>query len=729
MIFSLLQKWSQFVTTSFIFGVDIAKNHAILMSMIITTNQTNTIKSADFKTSACSIDAEDMKYISSLLRNNYSDPMLATMREIIANGIDASCGTKVDVQLPTRIEPNFIVRDYGEGLSEEDMLGLYSKFGKSTKRDANKSIGGFGVGKFAPLAYTDSFIIVSYHDGVKDSYTMKVDDDEGTSIQKLFSEDSEEANGIYIQVPVENQHIEPFNLKFKNFSRYLQGSLNVKNDSFDYIEPEISCDVFDFFVDPSEYYYRASKQEECNNAYILMGGIMYPVKREDNHKNFVKGLVYKAKIGEFKLHHSREALEYNNSTVEKLKEASDKIALELKKQLKSKFNSCHCLYEATKIQYNTVAKYGRFFSKAAVSVDFDPTKFGDQVVSSSLFDKKGVKLTKVSRNRNGNLSFSNPQWIGASELDPDENHIFVIDDGVLPRAPSSRLSFLDRTQRVTLIIGKSEETQKTLLNRFKMMKSPMVKLLSECERIITKRVATKKSLGSSLTGTDILLFDKDARCYKQSDVWEAQKEDLPDSETYYYVRYHANKFQKLDGGAFGRDGDSPLANKNFVSSLMGINPDFKNVYGVRRPSLKKAAKMSNWIPLESVYVDWIKNSTKVQDTVNNIAIDEALYERFGHHHPDLCSFTNQLCKKTASNQIIKNLKNVFKTRDCLLNNKITREQRILLSLELVKPTIVKEKKAINDFDKKYPLIKNLVRGSVFDPSQDLSDVVDYIKNW
>ena len=699
------------------------------MSMIITTNQTTTIKSADFKASACSIDAEDMKYISSLLRNNYSDPMLATMREIIANAIDASCGTKVDVQLPTKIEPNFIVRDYGEGLSEEDMLGLYSKFGKSTKRDANKSIGGFGVGKFAPLAYTNSFIIVSYHDGVKDSYAMKVDDDEGTSIQKLFSENSGEANGIYIQVPIENQHIDTFNLKFKNFSRYMQDNLNIKNDSFVYIKPEISCDVFDFFEDSSDYNYRASQHAECNNPYILMGGIMYPVNRDDNHKNFVKGLVYKAEIGEFKLHHSREALEYNNSTVEKLKEASDRIASELKKKLKVKFDSCDCLYEATIIQHDVVAKYGRVFSKDAVSVDFDTSKFGGECVGSFLFLGDNLKITKASFNRGRNLSFSSTRWVNKSDFSPSKNKIFIIDDGAMPRAPANRLSFLDAGQEAVIVVGETEQAQKSLLKRFKLMKSAKVKLLSECERTITKRTATKNSLGSSLAGTDILLFDTNALCYKQSDVWKAQKEDLTDSETYYYVRYHANKFQKLDGGAFGHNSDNPLDNKSFVSSLMGINPDFKNVYGVRSPSLKKAAKMSNWIPLESVYVDWIKNSTKVQDTVNNIAIDEALYERFGNNHSSLCSFTNQLCEKTVSNQIIKNLKNVFKRRDDLFSNRITRDRGILLALELVKPTIQKEKKAISDFDKKYPLIKNLVKGSALNVNQDLSDVVDYIKNW
>ena len=698
------------------------------MNMIITTNQTTTIKSADFKASACSIDVEDMKYISSLLRNNYSDPMLATMREIIANGIDASRGTKVDVQLPTKIEPNFIVRDYGEGLSEEDMLGLYSKFGKSTKRDANKSIGGFGVGKFAPLAYTSSFIIVSYHDGVKDSYAMKVDDDEGTSIQKLFSENSGEANGIYIQVPIENQHVDNFNLKFKNFSRYIQDNLNVKNDSFDYIEPQISCDVFDFFEDSSGYYYRASQHAECHNPYILMGGIMYPVNVDDNYKNFVKGLVYKADIGEFKLHHSREALEYNNSTVEKLKKASDRIASALKKRLKVKFDSCDCLYEATVIQHDVVAKYGRFFSKDAVSVDFDTSKFGGEDVNSSLFSRDGLKITKVSRNRNGNLGFSNPRWFNNSDFSPSKNKIFIIDDGAKPRAPANRLSFLDGSQEAIVIVGETEEAQKSLLKRFKLMKSAKVKLLSECERTITKRTAAKKSLGSSLAGADVLLFDTNAICYKQSDVWEAQKEDLPDSETYYYVRYHSNKFQKLDGEAFGDDGDSPLANKRFVNSLKVINPDFKNVYGVRGSGLKKVAKMSNWIPLESVYVDWIKNSTKVQDTVNHIAIQETLSECFGYNHHRLSNFTNQLCEKTISNQIIKNLKNVFKTRDDLYIKEL-QWQRVLLDLKLVEPKIAKEKKAVSDFDKKYPLMKSLVRGSALDVNQNLSDVVDYIKNW
>ena len=46
--------------------------------------------SHDFPTVNCTIDPEDMRYISSLLRNNYSNTILATIRETYANAVDAN---------------------------------------------------------------------------------------------------------------------------------------------------------------------------------------------------------------------------------------------------------------------------------------------------------------------------------------------------------------------------------------------------------------------------------------------------------------------------------------------------------------------------------------------------------------------------------------------------------------------------------------------------------------
>ena len=155
--------------------------------MIITQeNSKRVVQSHDFDSVNCTIDAEDMRYVASLLRNNYSKPVLAVIREIVANGLDANSEAnatrKVEVTVPSTMTPHFVVRDFGGGLSQEDVFGLYSKYGKSTKRSSNNYIGAFGIGKFAPLSYGSNFTVVSYYGGVKTSYNVFVNEDDDTKI-------------------------------------------------------------------------------------------------------------------------------------------------------------------------------------------------------------------------------------------------------------------------------------------------------------------------------------------------------------------------------------------------------------------------------------------------------------------------------------------------------------------------------------------------------------------
>ena len=108
--------------------------------MIITQEKNKqVVQSHDFDAVDCTIDAEDMRYVASLLRNNYSNPTLAVVREITANALDANSEAgqtrPIEVTIPSRMNPHFLVRDFGGGLSQEDVFGLYSKYGKSTKRN------------------------------------------------------------------------------------------------------------------------------------------------------------------------------------------------------------------------------------------------------------------------------------------------------------------------------------------------------------------------------------------------------------------------------------------------------------------------------------------------------------------------------------------------------------------------------------------------------------------
>ena len=184
--------------------------------MIITENKSKqVVQSHDFEQVNCTIDAEDMRYVASLLRNNYSNTRLAVVREISANGIDANIEANsnrpIEIKLPSNMNPTFAVRDFGGGLSQEDVFNLYSKYGKSTKRQSNNYIGAFGIGKFAPLSYGDNFTCVSYNGGMKTSYNIFVNEDDDTKIVRLHEpEPSNEPSGLSVEVAVADGDISEF---------------------------------------------------------------------------------------------------------------------------------------------------------------------------------------------------------------------------------------------------------------------------------------------------------------------------------------------------------------------------------------------------------------------------------------------------------------------------------------------------------------------------------------
>ena len=97
--------------------------------MIIAENKSKkVVASHDFDSVNCTIDAEDMRYVASLLRNNYSNTQLAVIREISANALDANLEAnskrQIEIYLPSKMNPNFCVRDFGGGLSTRRCIRL-----------------------------------------------------------------------------------------------------------------------------------------------------------------------------------------------------------------------------------------------------------------------------------------------------------------------------------------------------------------------------------------------------------------------------------------------------------------------------------------------------------------------------------------------------------------------------------------------------------------------------
>ena len=671
-----------------------------MCGMIIENTKNKVQTSGNIQSASCTIDAEDMRYIASLLRNNYSDTMLATMREIIANGIDVSNGRKVDVQLPTKLEPNFIVKDYGCGLSEEDMMGLYTKYGKSTKRDSNNAIGGFGIGRFAPLSYGDSFIVMSVCDGQKTAYTIRVDENDDTVVSKMFSESTEDDNGIYVQVPIQIKDVEDFNFKFKNFSLYLADKIHLLNEEWNQELPTFSCDSFDFYERQGYGDYR----DVVRKAHVLMGGILYPVVIDSQkYPSFGEGVVYKAQIGEFKLHHSRESLEYNDKTVVTLRKASEKIKKDFQKFATAKIEKAECLYDAKRVFTKEVKRMCVNIFRNAKLINCTWRDFPVNDAIFSFDDCKSVHL--VTKTPTGNISTRSITSSWKFLTQPSHKRYFVIDDGVTPRSPHSRLSWVEDGQEIFLLRLKDEA-----MDKFNAMDTNHVSLLSSHERVISSSKSNGKK-GDVKKG-DILLFSQTVNyVWKDSQFWQEAKEEFSDDETYYYYVYNANKIEALSGYC-----QAPSSVYNRLAELRLLDPKIDKVYGVRKKALKKIEKKSNWVRMDDIENKIVNNSPILKELKKYAAMNSLVYDYNRN-------WITQALEKAPSNQIILKFKKLLKDVSALERPR----KAPSINLDEIKIDISKEIKIKEDFLSAYPLMKHLA--SSYSSDELAEDVAKYLTKW
>ncbi|NBR67090.1 MAG: hypothetical protein EBT79_07425, partial [Actinobacteria bacterium] len=96
--------------------------------------------------------SENSAHIFNILRSTlYSNKVLAVLREYSANAWDEHRAAgipdrPIKVVIPTALEPTLRIRDYGRGLSEQQVFEVYTQYGSSTKRDSDDVVGCLGIG-------------------------------------------------------------------------------------------------------------------------------------------------------------------------------------------------------------------------------------------------------------------------------------------------------------------------------------------------------------------------------------------------------------------------------------------------------------------------------------------------------------------------------------------------------------------------------------------------------
>jgi hypothetical protein len=287
--------------------------------MLLQETKVNVERSSNFPETGFKIkaSAKAFKILSSGL---YSDKIRAIVRELGTNAADAQMmagkpDRKFTVHLPNPLEPWFSIRDYGTGLSDEEINGIYTTYFESNKTQNNDVTGCLGLGSKSPFSYTDNFTVVSYYNGKKTTYTAFMNEHGLPSVANLNEEDTQEENGLEVTFPVQSRDFVSFASKAEQVYTYFKvqpeivGASNVK---FSKLTPDYSGVGWKLF-------------RNDNTHLLIMGNVAYPINLHEagcwNHLFASVCIHIECPIGEAEMTASREALEYTDRTKAVIKKA------------------------------------------------------------------------------------------------------------------------------------------------------------------------------------------------------------------------------------------------------------------------------------------------------------------------------------------------------------------------------------------------------------------------
>lgn len=287
----------------------------------------------------------------------YTDKVLAVIREWSTNAVDACIAAnkpiKFTAHLPTHLKPYFIVRDYGTGLSEEDVVGLYSTFWASTKRTSNAFNGTFGIGRAAGLAYASSFDVISYFNGKKYAYSVSIDKGWPVMIP-LGITDTDEPNGLEISVPVKRKDIAEFEQKAVDVYRWFDTKPET-NIKLHYPEPEKIIDGDNWYI--SKGYHRDRYQ---NVPLVIMGNVAYVIDKSHFFNDFAganlldTSLRLNVPLGAVAITPGRESLSMDESTTKYLKKLIITASADIADLLDKTLNKYKTNWEKL-VKYNEIS--------------------------------------------------------------------------------------------------------------------------------------------------------------------------------------------------------------------------------------------------------------------------------------------------------------------------------------------------------------------------------------
>ena len=568
----------------------------------------------------------------------YANKIKAIVRELSCNAVDSHVAagradTPFEVHIPNSLEPHFSIRDFGTGLSHEQVTNIYTTYFESTKTTSNEFIGALGLGSKSPFSYTDNFTVTAIKDGRKGIYSAFINAEGVPSIALMMEEATDEPAGVEVKFSVNDRY---------DFNKFRDECVNV----YRYFKLQPTITGATVVIAKNQYetenlipgvHVRADAPYNRTNSVAIMGNIAYPIEVPNPEqlgplrKLLECGLEIHFGIGEVDFQASREGLSYIPQTIEAIKQKlvaiNDALSVHIKKEADAIDNLWdravwlskkreHSLWDGAVVKYaqdtnlptviqgstrySFLKEFKIYTSDLASKYNISIRGFTRSRGSSTCSNlKEGTEHTRVANG--GHISLAYWKFSVCDNLD------FVVNDTKVGCGERAKYHYRETETKHyshhVYVLDKADPTKDMdLVEFFKAIENPPQ------HRVLPASTLKEKPRKSSGVGRNVSILGMETRRrgYNESVVWvdSGKLDSFDTNKTHYYV--------PLSGYTIisDRNGTSDAKTLRQWLKDSGIR-EFNNItiQGVRKTDLPEVKKLSNWVNVE----EYIEKTLSVPD--------------------------------------------------------------------------------------------------------------------
>jgi hypothetical protein len=534
--------------------------------------------------------AKAFKILSSGL---YSDKIKAVIRELSTNAYDSHIANgnateQFDVHLPTTFESYFSVRDYGTGLSKEELglvpgvPGIYTTYFDSNKTHSNDYNGCLGLGSKSPFSYVNNFIVESVYGGMKYICSVHLDEYGQPAITLMSESETTERSGLLVQLAVERNDISTFTEKSTQVYLYFAVYPNFTGGKCNRPIKTLVAEGTDWKL-----------HKEYGDSVAIMGNVCYPIKPDSSYFTYEEQQIidctfeFTFKMGELEFDAGRESLAYDKKTVACIKKRCADVRKEISVKFADVYKDCKNLYEARVKNVFIQNELSSIVSLIDLPNEFNGEKIFDQYSTGIRIDSTGVGMhTHYVYSYSDKLKTSQDRLINYRDID---KVLFYENDLKIGAKSRCHQYLLANREHRVLLLSFVDQIAKDAFIKTVGFDDSYIKKVSS----LPKAAATVRS---SNGGPKLEKVCKYRGVYNNSsDCWENTTKDINDGGV--YVELNRGKAVMNGSSQHARDVDT------IISSLTALGKATE-VYGIKTALINKIKGMPQWQSL----VEFVKEA-------------------------------------------------------------------------------------------------------------------------